>query len=242
MIRSLALLLSMAVACGGAAASRADDTKDQYLEVWNARLATYEQQFTAADADIRKDVQNLAAAIDAGRIKAWPELVQPVTAITAKVREAFVTAGRGDTLKQFIVHMQTDTTPGLTEVWFQNQSGDWQQRAQHLDRITKDFLNALDRKIAESPQWMAEAEDLAREQGFVQGISQELPSLYQQAIAYYGDVRQAEAADRERQQRFAEALAQIGRAFDNLNYQQQLQNSLNRPRTCSVWQNMITCR
>jgi hypothetical protein len=91
---------------------------------------------------------------------------------------------------------------------------------------------------------MDDSEALAKEQGFVRGTAMELPSLYQQAVAYYREAQAAvqaeEAADAERRQRVAQSLADMRAYYNQLNYQQLL-NTLNRPRTCSFFYNSMTC-
>src|SRR5688572_3591257 len=183
--------------------------------------------------------------IQAQKIRSWPDLVQPVAGISENFREAYTIAGRGKALSRFITHMQGETTPGLTEVWFQNEYADWQQRADKVDPQTRDFLATLDSKIAQSPQWMDDSEALAKEQGFVRGSAMELPSLYQQAVAYYREAQAAvqaeEAAELARRQRVAQLLAEMRAYYNQLNYQQQLLNTLNRPKTCSFFYNSMTC-
>lgn len=230
-------LLLLVSACAGSV----QNTSSHYVHAWNDRLAQYERQFVAADAEIRADADRLNTDIQAERIRSWPELMQPVAGITGKVREAYTIAGRGELLRRFIEHIQTNPTAGLTEVWFQNESTDWQQRAERVDRQTRDFLDTLDARLAESPQWMGDSEALAKEQGFVRGTALELPSLYQQAVAYFREVQAAEAADLERRQRVAQSLAAMGAYYNQLNYQQQLLNTLNRPRTCNFFGNSMTC-
>lgn len=238
----IALLLLTVGAC--AQTSALETINSNYMQAWTNRLADYKRQFIAADTELQGDADKLIDDIQAQKIQTWQELVPPVAGVTDKVRESYTIAGRGEALSRFITHMQADTTPGLTEVWFQNEHADWQQHADKVDRQTRDFLASIDSKIAQSPQWMDESEALAKEQGFVRGIAMELPSLYQQAVAYYREAQaaiRAEATEAERRERVAQSLTEMRAYYSQLNYQQQLLNTLNRPRTCSFFYNSMTC-
>lgn len=71
-----------------------------------------------------------------------------------------------------------------------------------------------------------------------------LQSLHKQAVSYYEDMQRAQIAARyraEQQSRAAQALMGMGMYLNQLNYQQQLLNTLNRPRTCNFIGNTMTC-
>lgn len=245
-MKRVLIVLALLSLAGCAQTSDLERVNSSYMQAWKNRLADYKRQFIAADTELRADADSLTGDIQAQKIRSWQELVPPVAGISDKVREAYTIAGRGETLSRYITHMQADTTPGLTEVWFQNEYADWQQRAERVDRQTRDFLATIDSKIAQSSQWMDESEALAREQGFVRGTAMELPSLYQQAAADYGEaqavVHAEQVAESERRQRVAQALANMNAYYNQQRYQQELLNTLNRPRTCSFFFNSMTCR
>jgi len=247
MRRILATLCAVFVisACqSGAPTGQVGETNRRYLEIWNSRLDGYRQQYVSLDAEIRKEADQFANGIQQTAGMQWPDLVRPTLDLAARIRELHRIAGRGETLSRFIAHMQTYPTPGLTEVWFQNEAADWQQAAQRTDKTTQQFLSGFEQKVQVSADWMREIEELVTQQGIVEGTGQELDALYRQALAFYGDVGEARAQDQyaeQQRQRASAALFAMGAYMNQLNYQQQLLNTFNRPRTCSTLGNSITC-
>jgi hypothetical protein len=76
------------------------------------------------------------------------------------------------------------------------------------------------------------------------GKDSELRSLHQQALSYCLDLRQAQAQDRylaAQRAQAAQTLLATGAYLNQMNYQQQLLNTLNRPRTCVASGNIVTC-
>ena len=137
--------------------------------------------------------------------------------------------------------MQGNPTPGLTEVWFQTEVAELQRRATAVEENTQFFLAGLGERVEMSASWINEIEQLARAQGMVVGTVQELPLLLQNAQSYYRELGQARAesqvAAEQRRQAMLDNLAVLGR----LNYQQQMLNTLNRPRTCQRVGHTVTC-
>jgi hypothetical protein len=223
-------------------ADAADDTlRNKYLAAWAARLDGYRGEYVRQDSALRKDIAAGTERIFGSETVEWRELVGPVMEYSIKIRENFTIAGRGETIKRFIAHIQTNPTPGLTEVWFQTEVAELQRRAQVVDGGTQAFLASLNDRIEMSNAWILEIEQLARAQGMVVGTVQELPLLFQNAQSYYRELRQTRAEDQrqaeQQRQRMLDSLAVLGQ----LNYQQQLLNTLNRPRTCSRVGRTVTC-
>jgi hypothetical protein len=123
-------------------------------------------------------------------------------------------------------------------------------KSQHeVNARGRKFFSTLDEKMGRDMKWILESEQLAREQGMAAGKIQELQSLHEQVASYYLDMRRAEAADRYKSKGEAKAkenatrtLSVLGQYYNQLNYQQQLLNNLNRPRTCNFFANTMTCQ
>ncbi len=84
-------------------------------------------------------------------------------------------------------------------------------------------------------------EAVAKAQGILEGTTDELTALWSQARSYYGDLQLAQEADRHLARQRAQALFAMGAYLNQLNYQQQMINVLNRPRTCHALGNVVTC-
>lgn len=215
-----------------------------YLATWNKRLDEYRDEFRTKAAMIQTEDRTIFGAGLSRSSNAWQTLVNGVFQLSAMVRDAYTIAGRGEALSAFITHMETSTSPGLTDVWFLRQVEDWQKEAQQVDRRTQAFFASFDERVRRDAQWIREIEELAKAQGMLAGKGEELKSLYQQAISYWVDQQSAQAEDQYRaaqQAQAAQALLGIGLYLNQLDYQQQLLNTLNRPRTCTSIGNTITC-
>lgn len=244
------MLLMMGAGCESMSPQRVEVTTHQgFVGAWESRLEKYRSDFTKKDAEIRGKAGRIIDAEVAASADPWKMVVPRVFELSLMIRDAFTIAGRGEAIKAFIQHMQTGPTPGLTDVWFQRQAEDLQQDARNVDTKTQAFLGSFDEKLRRGPEWMLEAEELARSQGMVAGRIEELQSLHKQAISYFKDMQQAGAEDSYRAEQQAVAQAQAARVLlgtavylNQVNYQQQLLNTLNRPRTCSFFANMMTCQ
>lgn len=234
LIAALALLTS----CAQVAENTA---KGKYLATWNDRLDGYRSQFVSQDAALRKEIAEGTEKIFASGTADWTRLVSPVMAYSVKIRDAFTVAGRGETTRRFIAHIQTNPTPGLTEVWFQTQVADLQQQARAVDEETKLFLASLNDRVQVSPEWILQVEQLARRQGMVAGTVQELPLLFQNARSYYTELRQIRAQEQYLAEQRSQALLGVLTHLNQLNYQQQMIDAITRPRTCQRIGTVVTC-
>lgn len=234
------VLTTSVSACQTTAVSTANN---KYLATWNQRLEDYRRQFVEKDKQIRAK-ESVAAANLGSEPDPWSKLVSRVFELSIDVRDAYEIAGRGEAIKAFIAHMQSDPTPGLSDVWFLRQAEDLQREAKRVDEKGQQFFRTFDKKIREGPEWILEVEQLARDQGLVIGKTDELQSLNKQALSYYLDQHAAQQQDQyraEQQARASETLLAVGAYLSQLNYQQQLLNTLNRPRTCTFSGNSMTC-
>lgn len=213
-------------------ADSADDTHQQHYAAWVNRLEQYRADFVRKDEQIRaKDADPQTWAIPAGGDQ-WQHLISKVFSLSAQVRDAFVIAGRGETVKAFAIHMENKPSPGLADNWFTQQTLSLKEQAAAVDSKTAQFFATIDQRLRQGPEWIRDIEQLAREQGVVLGKAKELELLHYEALSYYKDQYNANLADQEasnqRQQaakNFLGALALIA----GVNYQQQLINQLSHP-------------
>ncbi|MCL5062960.1 MAG: hypothetical protein M0Z70_08045 [Nitrospiraceae bacterium] len=212
-------------------------THQNYLSTWCERLERYRSEFIQKDKIIRaKDEQ--FGQIELAKVSdPWSVLISHVLESSIMIREAFTIAGRGEMIKAFIIFMETNPTPGLADVWFLRQTEDLRREEQDVIAKTKSFFASFEEKIRQGPEWVLEVEAIAKAQGMIAGKIEELQSLYKQAISYYKDMHHA----RIEEQRIAQTLMITGMYLIQLNYQQQLINTLNRPRTCVFVGNVMTC-
>jgi hypothetical protein len=236
-----AMLCFALILVAGAAPAAAEALRDKYVAAWAGRLDGYRGEFVRQDAALRREIAQGAEQIFASESTEWKELVGPVMGYAFKIRENFTIAGRGETIKRFIAHMQGNPTPGLTEVWFQAEVAALQRQAKAVEDNTQFFLAGLGERVELSAAWISEIEQVARAQGMVVGTVQELPLLFENAQSYYRETRQVRAEDQktaeQRRQAMLDNLAVLGR----LNYQQQMLDRLNRPRTCQRLGRTDTC-
>jgi hypothetical protein len=234
-------LMLVLVLLSGRTEAASDTLRNKYLAAWAARLDGYRAEYIRHDTVLHKEIAAGTERIFGSASVEWSDLVSPVMEYSLKIRDNFTIAGRGETIKRFIVHMQTDPTPGLTEVCFQTEVAELQRQAQVVDSNTQLFLASLNDRVEMSNTWILEIEQVARAQGMVVGTIQELPLLFQNAQSYYRELRQTRVEDQrqaeQQRQRMLDSLAVLGR----LNYQQQLFNTLNRPRTCQRVGRTVTC-
>lgn len=235
-MRPLTLLIMLML---GACVQQTDLLRQRYVATWNERLAGYQEQYRRHDEALRAKIQQEAEALRRIQEVRWTDVTSSVLLSVPGIRESGQIAGRGQTIRQFIAHIETKPTPGLTDVWFQNAVSDLRTRAQKVDTDIRVFNT--DRERRSLTDWIKDIERLARESGEVEGTLQELQALYNQAIAYYTEQRTARAADIEQTQRVNMAIAGMAGYLNQLNYQQQMLTAMNRPRTCTRWANSITC-
>ena len=210
-----------------------------YLKTWDDRLESYREQYVQYDIRIRQDSERVVEAMAASNI-AWTNFAPDFADLGVQIRDAYKTVGRGETMKRFLAHMESRPTPGLSEVWFQEEGRSLEEDAKRVQAITDRFYIESQR-INLEPKWILNLEDVAKAQGLLEGTTDELIALWSQARSYYGDLQLAQEADRRLARQRAQALFALGAYLNQLNYQQQMINALTRPRTCHAVGNMVTC-
>ena len=228
----------------GCQTTAVNTAQQRYMGVWNNQLDYYRNQFVQKSEMIRAEDKNWAKTNPVGKEDYWNQLVSKVFEISLQVRDAFEVAGRGEAMKAFLAHMQTSPTPGLSDVWFLQQGEQLKRDIADVDSQTKVFFKNFEEKLRKDANWIPEVEILARQQGTVMGRASELQSLQKQALSYYIDRQVAQNEDRYQAQRQAQAaqlLLNAATYLAEVNYQQQLVNALNRPRTCVNQGATVTC-
>ena len=223
----------------------------KYLKAWEKQLEQYKTEYVQQEQVLRASGSRAfadhfaASAATTSETDYWAGVGRISFQYAVAIQELRVIAGRGETIKAFIAHMKEKPTAGLSDVWFQQQLEFVNREAQRADRQNAEFLVALEKQSKTGfvlnehgmPTWLTALDYVAQSRGTVVGRYQELQSLYQQALKYYGDMaqRQIEVAQR------AQAFAALGNMLLNMSYQQQLLDTLNRPRTCTRIGHTTTC-
>ena len=223
-----------------------ESVHDRYLREWTSQRYRYHEQYWQRKAAIKQNedqvVRHVTSAPDHEK---WTVLVDGVFRVGGEIEKSYETAGRWQALKAFIEHMRSRPDPGMTNGWFVRQVEELRARATSVDQETRAFADQFEEKRRLGTDWIPEVEAIFSWRGYVVGYHKELQALYRQAVGYFGDVQRAEHADYRRAQQQAQtarALLAAGMYLNQMQYQQQLLNTLNRPRTCTSFGNTVTCQ
>ena len=176
------------------------------------------------------------------------DIVQQV-AITAKQTEdASIIFGKRRALQDFLNHIRSRPSAGITDIWFKNRSSDLLEEARLHDQAQSAFNQEIKSGSITYAEWVSKLEVITKGRGELIGYIGELKSLSDQVVSYYAELDSANRADMQAAQQRAAALYALGNSLSQWsyqqqqnNYQQQILNSLNRPRTCSQYGSSITC-
>lgn len=176
------------------------------------------------------------------------DIVQQV-AITAKQTEdASIIFGKRRALQNFLNHMGSRPNAGITDIWFKNRSSDLLEGARLHDQAQATFNQEIESGSLTYAEWISKLEVITKGRGELVGYIGELKALSDQVASYYTELDSANRADMQAAQQRAAALYALGNSLSQLsyqqqqnNYQQQILNSINRPRTCSQYGSSITC-
>lgn len=240
----LLILMSLLTLCACSTTATVTRTHDTYMTLWTKSLDSCRDEFIGRDRVIREETAKPILS-QAGKFEdPWQKLTSRVFQLSIILREAYTIAGRGETTKAFIRHMQAHPSAGQSDLWFSRAGDAAKKELEQASMQTITLLASLDQKVRQGPDWILEMEALAKVQGLAIGKIRELQSLHGQAISYYKDMDAARLEDQritmQRQQAVQSLLAAMA-YLGQVNFQQQLINSLSRPRTCTVVGNMVTC-
>ncbi len=235
------LILSLSTAC----LSSEEKLQQSYVNTWETRLGAYEQEVNAK----RSVAEKAAAYMDATYVQSTKDsestsFETDLATATASVREAAIAEGRVQIMRTFMQQFSDATTPGLLDVWFQQQAQDLMHRSEMQSQQVQNLYNSQ-REYGLIAEELVLLEDVTVEGGLIEGASKELEALYQQAVTYYNDVGRERQIAAEKQRNFQAALTSL----QNYNQQQQMLNALQNPRSynmncntfgtttnCSGWQ------
>jgi hypothetical protein len=144
------------------------------------------------------------------------------------------TRGKAAILERFMNEGAQSGQIGFMSSWLQNEF----RTVQTLYRQMKDRAEAFGRAPPRNgAQWVSELESIAIGRGMVTGAADELVRLWNDLQGYARDYGAANHADVQR----AQAFATFAASMQTYAYQQQLLNTLNRPRTCQTFGAAVTC-
>lgn len=248
-IKIIVLIATLIITSVSCVKMPVQDAHNKYIATWNNQLNGYRNEFRVKDAEIKYFTMSflpINKKLQLTDKKAgWNQLVSAVFKVSVDVRDAFIIAGRGESTKALIAHMNTNPPAGLSDTWFQHQIEGLKRESMKVDHDYKVYFQQLDNKMKNGIQWILEIEYLARRQGMVMGKYQELISLHSQASSYYQDYARAmqqEKYIKQQQMRGLQTMMAAGMFINQMNYQRQLLHTLNRPRTCTWYGNRMTCR
>lgn len=233
-VRAVLFLAAVVVAaCSATAVStdRRSIERQEYLAVWNYRLDTYRAQFSAKNKQVYERAKELSAAALERDKDPWPQFASMAAHVNSEVRDLFVIAGHAEALQSFLTHMASGPTPELTGKWFTRQGEDIEREAQELEAKGQQFAQSFDQRAREGLQWIDEMENLAKAQGMLVGRNSELSFLNFSVPGYFGVGIYDSSPIRGTYYTY----------LTEFSYQQQLLNTLHRPRTCTVLPNKVTC-
>ena len=98
-------LVVIALAVAGCQA-HTQTTHQNYLKTWNDRLEGYREQYVQLDTQIRQGDKRIGEVIGASEI-AWTNFASDFADLGVQIRDAYKIAGRGETLKRFLTHMES---------------------------------------------------------------------------------------------------------------------------------------
>ena len=197
-----------AVPPSAAQASSRNDTRSEFLKLWQQRLAGYRAQAAQTSAAHKMATQAILNptfqfAEGDGRLN---------TFLQATIADGEV-GGRGQILTDFISHIQTKPSVGLTQAWLQSQFDALRSETAAADRMKADALATLSSKDSRLMDFLAKIEAAALKRGDAEGRSEELVLLVSNFGAYADEIAAADARDEEARQRFRAALAGMARGM-----------------------------
>ena len=227
-------------------ASQVPTVRQQHLSSWERQLQVYRTQQAAEIAQMRAATEASSRIDFVGDPQAWAKFAANTKSTLAKIETASELDGRIAQLSEFVTEMNRDPAPGVMDAWFIREADRVKSAVQWHSDLSQQFLGRSDDLLrSDFPHWMKEATEVSKWRGHILGRHKELELDYKQALAYYHDMGRVAAdhkAAAERQAQVAPALMALGGSLLILNaQQQQLYGTLNRPRTCTLVRNTISC-
>ena len=236
-----ALIASLILGLSTACLSSEEKLQQSYVDTWETRLASYEQEANAKRSTAERAVAYMDTTyVQATAISENTSFEADLAEAVANVREAAVAEGRVQIMQMYMQSFNQHTTPGLLDVWFQQQAQDLTQRNEAQNQQVQGLYNS-GRSYGPMAEELVLLKNVTIEGGLIEGASKELDALYQQAITYYTDVGREREIAAEKQRNFEAALASL----QTYNYQQQMLNALQNPRrfdmNCNTFATTTNC-
>jgi len=152
-----------------------------FSKAWDAREHGYRSEREALDAQAKATADRAVEALVAEAPTAPDDLEMALTAAYA-LSELI---GRGQTLSELRVHMDSRPSAALSEVWLQGKVDEVRRRSADADVIEAQIDVLKDRDSTSVAQWIAALERLSQIRGTLAGTSAELELIQQNLTSYY---------------------------------------------------------
>lgn len=195
-------------ASAGVFGSDRNKTRKEFTQLWNQREATYRSQFIALDAANKLAAEALLSrpfdfAPGDDRFAVWARATIAANEVT----------GRGTTLANFLTHIATKPSPGLTRAWLQGQLDLMLAKQAGAQAASAAVDQLVASKATTRRQFLIAAETAAMKRGEVLGTSEELSLLIENYRAYADEFAQAEARDADNSRRRAAMFGAIANSM-----------------------------
>lgn len=206
----------------------------------NSLYKKYELEFNAVQGRIAARESALAqnSQLD------WNNYMSSVLQSAADVENLHKIAGRGDIISEFINYARSlpvDPSASLFQSWFISK---YENLKLDDSAVHREFLAISDSAGKDSyggSAWVSRLFSVSEKRGKVMGSAAQLEALYGIVQSYYIDVNQIRREEAESAARQQRAILSALAVYNQYSYQQQLINTINKPRTCTKMGNSVTC-
>lgn len=214
-------------ASAGVFGSDRNKTRKEFTQLWSQREATYRSQFIALDAANKLAAEALLSrpfnfAPGDDRFAVWARATTASNEVS----------GRGATLANFLTHIATKPSPGLTRAWLQGQLDLMLAKQAGAQAASAAVDQLVASKTSTRRQFLIAAEAAAMKRGEVLGTSEELSLLIDNYRAYADEFAQAEARDADSSRRRAAMFGAIANS---------MRTQPGWTATCNRFGTMVTC-
>lgn len=243
-IMRMSLLLAFACVLVGCAPQPTQTLADQHIATLQRQYEGFKQEFVVEDAKTKAQIEKNSDEVFSNPKATWEDISSSVFQSSAEIRQLYKIAGRGTMISEFLdftYGLGANPPASLFDAWFIEKNEALKDDYSRLDLDIQNFQNSFDKKVRENADWITEIEALSRTAGTLEGKQAQLLALHQQTISYFREFSSVQQQQQEAAFRQSQALLGAAAVIGNLNYQQQLINTLNRPRTCTHFGNTFSC-
>lgn len=210
----------------------------QWSTIWAERLETTIQVASDEQKEMRQFLEDYTSALSAGGLKKDDVILWNQEMMKARL-ETSRKFGRYETLREFLDYLGKGPSFYMTKLWFYRQIERVESSSDANVNAAKVFIN--DAQQGAKVDWADFFVNIMNQQGLIVGRKEELKILWDEYLVFANEQQAAMEEDRANNSKIALMLAVAGGAMAQYSYQQQMLNTLNRPRTCFAFRNLINC-